>query len=159
MPVGARPGRVPRGGTPGQHLVTVSPEIELLALICEREAYMNRDQVLHVMRVQAQAAEASGQTPAFQDVAVHFKLVLPADMKYAMSIADKLAVAAGMRRPLGYYLLEMGVLKPSQVLEALEEQTFYGSRLGEILIRNGWATDDDIERALALQAARHQPVA
>ncbi len=134
-------------------------EIELLALICEREDFMNRDQVLHVMRVQEQAHAAAGNRPAFQDVAVHFKLVLPADMKYAMSIADKLAVAAGQRRPLGYYLLEMGVLKPSQVLEGLEEQAFYGSRLGEILIRNGWATDADIERALALQSERHQAVA
>lgn len=118
---------------------------------------MSRDQVLHVMRVQVQAFEASGQRPAFQDVAVHFKLVLPADMKYAMSIADKLAVPAGQRRPLGYYLLELGTLKPSQVLEALEEQAFYGSRLGEIIIRNGWATDADIEAALATQSARHQP--
>lgn len=137
--------------------MTSTPEIELLALICEREAFMSRDQVLHVMRVQAQAFEASGRAPAFQDVAVHFKLVLPADMKYAMSIADKLAVPAGQRRPLGYYLLELGTLKPSQVLEALEEQAFYGSRLGEIIIRNGWATDADIERALAMQSARHQP--
>lgn len=136
-----------------------TPEIELLALICEREEFMSREQVLHVMGVQEQSHVASGKRPAFQDVAVHFKLVLPADMKYAMSIADKLAVPAGQRRPLGYYLLEMGTLKPSQVLEALEEQAFYGSRLGEIIIRNGWATDADIERALALQAERHQPVA
>ena len=130
-------------------------DIDLLALICEREGFMRRDQVLAVMRVQDQAHEAQGKRPAFQDVAVHYQLVLPADMKYAMSIADKLAVPAGQRRPLGYYLLELGTLKPSQVLEALEEQAFYGSRLGEILIRNGWATDPDIEAALAMQAARH----
>lgn len=131
-------------------------EIDLLALICEREGFMRREQVLAVMDVQAKAEAARGARPAFQDVAVHYQLVLPADMKYAMSIADKLAVPAGQRRPLGYYLLEMGTLKPSQVLEALEEQAFYGSRLGEILIRNGWASDGDIEGALALQAQRHQ---
>lgn len=138
--------------------VSTQGEIELLALICERENYLTREQVLHVMNVQAQSLAGTGKQPAFQDVAVHFKWVLPADMKYAMSIADKLAVAPGQRRPLGYYLLEMGVLKPSQVLEALEEQAFFGSRLGEILIKNAWATDDDITRALALQAERHQPV-
>lgn len=136
-----------------------TPEIELLALICEQEGYMRRDQILGVMKTQAQVEERGGRRPRFQDVACHYQLVLPADMKYAMSIAEKLAVPPGQRRPLGYYLLEMNVLKPSQLLEGLEEQAFYGSRLGEILVRNGWATDADIERALGLQQERHQAAA
>jgi len=134
-------------------------EIELVALICEREGYMSRDGVLRVMQAQAQHEAAGNPRPRFADVAVYYKLVGATDMRYAMSIQDKLAVTPGQRRPLGYYLLEAGVLKPSQVLEALEEQAFYGSRLGEILIRNGWATDADIEAALKTQAERHQPVA
>lgn len=137
----------------------IDPEIELVALICEREGYLAREHVLQVMAAQAQHEAAGNPRPRFGDVAVYYKLVGATDMRYATSIQDKLAVPPGQRRPLGYYLLEAGVLKPSQVLEALEEQAFYGSRLGEILIRNGWATDADIEAALATQAARHQPVA
>ena len=120
---------------------------------------MSRENVLRVMKAQDEHEAAGNARPRFADVACYYKLVGATDMRYAISIADKLAVTPGQRRPLGYYLLEAGVLKPSQVLEALEEQAFYGSRLGEILIRNGWATDADIEAALNTQKARHQPVA
>ena len=74
-------------------------------------------------------------------------------MRYARSIEERLEVPAGQRRPLGYYLLEAGALLPSQLLDGLEEQSVYGSRLGEILVRNGWVAEFDIERALEKQKA------
>lgn len=134
------------------------PERELLALIMERNRFISREQVLHVMKVQAHVIATSGKTAAFADLAVHFKFVSPTDVRYAQSIEAKLQVAPGQRRPLGYYLMEVDLLRPSQILEALEEQAFFGGRLGEILVRNDWVTDADIDRCLALQSTRHQAV-
>jgi hypothetical protein len=120
-------------------------DIELLALIMEREGYMTRDQVQAVMAVQ-------GGRP-FGEVAVEHGCCTETDVRYARSIEGRLEVPPGQRRPLGYYLLEAAALLPSQLLEGLEEQSFYGSRLGEILVRNGWVTQAQIEAALERQQA------
>lgn len=123
----------------------MSQDIELLALIMERESYLTRDQVQAVMAAQA------GQP--FGEVAVAQGFCTDTDVRYARSIETRLEVPAGQRRPLGYYLLEAAALLPSQLLEGLEEQSFYGSRLGEILVRNGWVTEAQIEAALERQKA------
>ncbi|MDB5102086.1 MAG: glycosyl transferase [Cyanobacteria bacterium RYN_339] len=127
-------------------------DIELLALIMEREGYLTRQQVQHAMAVQ-QHQVTLGRAFSFGEVAVKLTFCTDTDVRYAQSIEARLEVPAGQRRPLGYYLLEAGALLPSQLLEGLEEQAFYGSRLGEILVRNGWVAEPDIERALAQQKA------
>ena len=123
----------------------MAQDIELLALIMERESYLTRDQVQAVMAAQ-------GGRP-FGEVAVEQGFCTDTDVRYARSIEARLEVPAGQRRPLGYYLLEAAALLPSQLLEGLEEQSFYGSRLGEILVRNGWVTEAQIEAALERQKA------
>lgn len=131
--------------------------IELLALIMELEGYLTRVQTKNLMALQAER-RAAGAPAAFGQLAVEQGYCTDTDVRYARSIEVKLEVPAGQRRPLGYYLLEQGVLLPSQLLEGLEEQAFYGSRLGEILVRNAWVTEAHIEQCLALQKAS-QPAA
>jgi hypothetical protein len=133
-------------------VIEPSQTLELIALIMEREGYLTRSQIEQACALQRNLAD-KGQPTALGDIAEKLGFCTATDVRYARSIEVKLEVPSGQRRPLGYYLLEIGALLPSQLLEGLEEQAFYGSRLGEILVRNQWVTDDDVERCLALQKA------
>ncbi|MDP6850983.1 MAG: ATPase, T2SS/T4P/T4SS family [Planctomycetota bacterium] len=54
-------------------------------------------------------------------------------------------------RQIGRILLDMGVLKQSQLQAALGEQRRNGGRLGEILCERGVVTSEDLSRGVALQ--------
>ncbi|MDP6128216.1 MAG: hypothetical protein QGH77_01290, partial [Planctomycetota bacterium] len=54
-------------------------------------------------------------------------------------------------RQIGRILLEMGVLRQSQLQAALAEQRRNGGRLGEILTERGVVTSEDLSRGVALQ--------
>src|SRR3954454_12430341 len=56
------------------------------------------------------------------------------------------------RELLGPLLLEAGLLDQSQVEEAAREGQETGERLGEVVVRHGWASEDDVARVLAEQA-------
>ena len=55
------------------------------------------------------------------------------------------------RLPLGVMLVEAGFVTQRQVDEALAEGARTGERLGEIVVRHGWATEDDVAQLLAEQ--------
>jgi type II secretion system (T2SS) protein E len=55
------------------------------------------------------------------------------------------------RRPLGSLLVEAGLIDEDQLAEALHDGTQTGERLGEVVVRRGWATEDDVARLLAEQ--------
>ncbi|HEY9614266.1 WecB/TagA/CpsF family glycosyltransferase [Allocoleopsis sp.] len=46
---------------------------------------------------------------------------------------------------LGHYLVEAGLLSPSQVETALSEQNKTGLRLGELIVKKGWIKEQTIE--------------
>jgi type IV pilus assembly protein PilB len=52
---------------------------------------------------------------------------------------------------LGQLLVDEGVLTAADLEEALHDQKARGGRLGEVLVRSGLATDDEVARALARQ--------
>ena len=56
------------------------------------------------------------------------------------------------RLPLGALLIEDGLIDEAQLASALAESTQTGERIGETVVRHGWATEDDIARLLAEQA-------
>lgn len=56
------------------------------------------------------------------------------------------------RLPLGTLLIEDGLINEAQLASALAESTQTGERIGETVVRHGWATEDDIARLLAEQA-------
>jgi type IV pilus assembly protein PilB len=53
---------------------------------------------------------------------------------------------------LGENLVAKGIVTPEQLERALEEQRTAGGLLGQVLLRLGYATDDDVARALAESA-------
>ena len=55
-------------------------------------------------------------------------------------------------KPLGAYLIEKGVISKEQLDLALPEAKASGELLGEVLIRLGFASADDLSMALAEQA-------
>lgn len=48
-------------------------------------------------------------------------------------------------KPIGDYLVEAGLLSPSQVAVALNDQAMTGMRFGEILAARGWVKEQTIE--------------
>src|SRR5262245_15088215 len=60
-------------------------------------------------------------------------------------------VATATRKPLGQVLLDKALLKPEQLERALDEQrrSNHQKLLGEILVEQGFCTEDQITEALA----------
>ena len=57
----------------------------------------------------------------------------------------------GALKPLGYSLLEAGLVSGARLLDALNEQRATGERLGAILVRHGHVTADQLAMFLTLQ--------
>ena len=57
------------------------------------------------------------------------------------------------RKRLGEILLDEGLLGQEQLLAALDEQRRTGELLGEVLVRLGYATEDDVAGTIAMQFA------
>jgi hypothetical protein len=55
------------------------------------------------------------------------------------------------RTPLGQLLIEAGFLTQAQLDEALYEGSRTGERVGEVVVRRGLVTEDDVARLLAAQ--------
>jgi hypothetical protein len=55
------------------------------------------------------------------------------------------------RRPLGSLLIGAGFITEAQLAEALHEGSASGERVGEVVVRRGWATEDDVAKLLAEQ--------
>jgi hypothetical protein len=58
---------------------------------------------------------------------------------------------SGPRTALGTLLVEEGVIDSDQLEEALRLGAESGERLGEVLVRMGWASEEDLARILAHQ--------
>jgi hypothetical protein len=58
---------------------------------------------------------------------------------------------SGPRTALGTLLIEEGVIDSDQLEEALRLGADSGERLGEVLVRMGWASEEDLARILAHQ--------
>jgi type II secretion system (T2SS) protein E len=57
----------------------------------------------------------------------------------------------GLRTALGTLLIEAGLLDSGRLEEALRIGADTGERLGEVVVRMGWATEDDLAKTLADQ--------
>jgi hypothetical protein len=71
--------------------------------------------------------------------------------KTAQSDVDEEESSDFHRKPLGALLVDAGLIDDGQLAEALHEGTQTGERLGELVVRRGWATEDDVARLLAEQ--------
>jgi hypothetical protein len=125
----------------------------LTRLVLEGEGYITAEHSRQVT-AQLEALSRQGRTVPYGELAVALGFVVPADYRYAQYLLQQLrATAFGGRRPLGYFILEQAFARPTQLLEALEWQTQLGGRIGEIMIQNGWLTEDQVSACLDLQQA------
>ena len=76
---------------------------------------------------------------------------MPAGAPAAITPATAGGESAPVRRPLGEILIERGLIDEAQLNQALREGAETGERLGEVIVRHRWATEDDVARALAEQ--------
>ncbi len=63
------------------------------------------------------------------------------------------AVPRPKGQPLGRYLVDSGIITSDQLIRALRMQLTLGAPIGEILVSEGWASNEDIQTALACQYA------
>ena len=71
-----------------------------------------------------------------------------ADSNTVVAAADG---AGPGRAALGQLLVRGGHITPVQLDQALEEGSKTGERLGEVVVKHGWVTEDDVARLLAEQ--------
>ncbi|MDB5099058.1 MAG: hypothetical protein JWM80_3479, partial [Cyanobacteria bacterium RYN_339] len=57
-------------------------------------------------------------------------------------------------KPLGFFLIENGVVKPSQLQAALEEAARQNKRLGEVLVDQGVISESLVTVFLNMQKAQ-----
>lgn len=124
----------------------------LTMLIMEGEGYIAAAHSKTVLAAMRTAAE-QGRPASYGALAVELGHAVGADARYAAHMIRQLRIRPGAPKPIGYFILERGLARPTQLLEALEEQVQMGGRLGEILIKNGCLTESQLEAVLALQKA------
>ncbi|MCQ9206177.1 MAG: hypothetical protein NG737_07705 [Omnitrophica bacterium] len=56
-----------------------------------------------------------------------------------------------IEKPLGQILVERGVISSSQLQQTLEEQKSGGGLIGELIVKLGFAKEEDIAHCLSLQ--------
>lgn len=122
----------------------------LFGLILEREGVIVGRQIESILAEQARL-KASGRSVAFGQVALDLGLINQAQIMHALKLQAKVSYPAGGRKRLGMYLLEAGLLTPSQLASALDEQATRGEKLGVILIEHGWLAEPVLEAVLAQQ--------
>jgi hypothetical protein len=95
------------------------------------------------------------------EVLVRTRVLDPVDLKAALSIQGELAsvkdairTGAGVRMLLGELLLSARRITPEKLDAALEEQRRTGEKLGGILVRRGWLTENELDALLSFQ--KHQ---
>jgi hypothetical protein len=124
----------------------------LLGLLFSAEGLLAPGQVDQVLAEQQRLREAD-RFVHFGQVALDCGMVTRAQLDWALGIQERLAFAAQERDRLGYLLLESGLVRPSQIVEALERQRTAGGLLGELLVVQGHLPEESLAGLLARQAA------
>lgn len=147
VPVGAGQGAPARPQAPPK---PEGPVKSLLGIILEREDYLSQAQVQAIVAEQ-ERLKAGGKTSSFGELAEKLGFITQEQLRFAISLQQKLAYAPGQGKPLGATLLENGVVKPSQIHLALQKQQATGQRLGQILIEQGAISENLLEVFLKMQ--------
>jgi hypothetical protein len=106
----------------------------MLGMVLEAEHMLNRVQVLAVAAAQQERKQVRGESIPFGAMAVELGFMTEAQLDQALQIQADIAVALDSPKRLGFYLLEAGVVTPTQVRRALEEQRISGMPLGAVLV-------------------------
>lgn len=122
----------------------------LLGIILERENLLTQIQVREIIFEQ-ERCKKEGKNVTFGELALTLNFITADQLKFAIQLQSRLAYPPNKPKPLGFFFLENGVVKPSQLNIALEEATKKQRPLGEVLIEQGVLTERMVEVFLALQ--------
>ncbi|MEB3329923.1 MAG: hypothetical protein VKQ33_11885 [Candidatus Sericytochromatia bacterium] len=122
----------------------------VLGVVLEGLQLMNKVQRLAVEAAQKDAASRGERVP-FGDMCVRKGFVTAPQLAEALRIQDEIAVALDSPKRLGLYLLEVGVVTPTQLRDALAEHRRGGMPLGQVLVQQGALAPDLLETVLGLQ--------
>jgi hypothetical protein len=97
-------------------------------------------------------------------VLVRMGVLDPADINAVLAVQERLddtdqavKTAAGVRQMLGALLLQAGHITEAELSLALDEQKKTGDKLGEIFVRNGMLTKQQLNRLLDFQNNQQSP--
>jgi hypothetical protein len=122
----------------------------MLGAILQREEYVTAEQVELVLREQVRRRQA-GRPVAFGQVALELGLVTEVQLNFAVNLQGKLAVAGDGPRPLGLFLVEHGIVRPSQLSLALDEAARLRRPLGEVLVEMNLLSASLLNTFLSMQ--------
>ncbi|MEB3330778.1 MAG: hypothetical protein VKQ33_16250 [Candidatus Sericytochromatia bacterium] len=122
----------------------------MLGAILQREEYITAEQVEVILREQVRRRQA-GRAVAFGQVALELGLVTDAQLNFAVTLQGKLAVSGDGPRPLGLFLVEHGIVRPSQLSLALDEAARSRRPLGEVLVEMNLLSDSLLSTFLSMQ--------
>lgn len=121
-----------------------------LGLILLKEGKLNKDQLKKVLLKQGELRRF-GRYQRFGEVLAKLEFLPEEEIQAALEMQELLLVPTTGHTALGLMLIATGLLSPSQVVSALQEQQGNEKRLGEILIAQGVLTESQLEPLLAKQ--------
>jgi hypothetical protein len=105
----------------------------MLGMVLEGERLLNKVQLLAVGAAQREGRSRGKDVP-FGEVAVKLGFLSAEQLQEVLAVQRDIAVALDSPKRLGFYLLEAGVITPTQLRKALIEQRSTGAPLGQILV-------------------------
>lgn len=123
-------------GTEGLEGAIQGAKRPMLGMVLEGERVLNKVQLLAIGAAQKEA-RSRGENLPFGETAVKLGMLTEAQLDEALSIQRSIAVALDSPKRLGFYLIEAGVITPTQLRDALVEQRGTGAPLGQILVTRG----------------------
>ncbi|MNS52284.1 bacteriophage N4 adsorption protein B [compost metagenome] len=92
-----------------------------------------------------------GKPLHFGEMAVQLGFMTDQQLQKALEIQTEIAVALDSPKRLGFYLLEAGVVTPTQLRVALADQKGTGMPLGQVLVAQGAIDHSLLETMLQVQ--------
>lgn len=122
----------------------------MLGMVLEAEHMLNRVQVLAVAAAQTDR-KVRGNSVPFGEMAVQLGFMTAEQLAKALEIQKEIAVALDSPKRLGFYLIEAGVVTPTQLRTALSVQKGSAMPLGQVLVSQGAIDHSLLETMLQVQ--------
>jgi hypothetical protein len=106
----------------------------LLGTILQAAGLLNREQTEQILAAQAKSQETGDKYLPFGEVALHLKLVTIHQLRAALEIQKRLVFPNDEAKRLGVYLLELRLIKPDAMVQALDKQRVTHERLEKVLV-------------------------
>jgi hypothetical protein len=130
--------------------VPLGPKRPLLGMVLEGEHLLNKVQILAISAAQKESA-SRGENIPFGEMAVKLGMLSGPQLDGVLEIQRDIAVALDSPKRLGFYLLEAGVVTPTQVGDSLRVQRETGLPLGQVLVQQGAIDQSLLDTMLHIQ--------